>query len=173
MRDRYAPTTLAAAALLALTTLPATADAPPSPYQPLAFLVGHCWNGTFPDGRGSDQHCFSWIYGGKFVRDEHVAHHGAGRPDDYGESIYLWDASSGKLEYLYIESAGGYSRGTVSAEPGALVFPAATYTEAGQLQHYRSRWQRSGSEAYDVITEFQSGERWVPGFTVHMQQVRQ
>jgi len=33
------------------------------------------------------EHCFSWIYGGKFVRDEHVVHRGAGRPDDFGESI--------------------------------------------------------------------------------------
>jgi hypothetical protein len=167
------PATAAVATVLLAATLPAAADAAPSPYQPLAFLVGHCWKGTFPDGKGSDVHCFSWIYGGKFVRDEHVVHHGADRPDDYGESIYVWDAAGAKLEYLYIESAGGYSRGTVSQEPGALVFPPATYTEAGQSQHYRSRWQRSGSDAYDVITEFQAGDRWVPGFTVHMQQVRQ
>lgn len=173
MRSVHAPTALPAAALLALTTLPAAAAAPPSPYQPLAFLVGHCWKGTFPDGTVTDEHCFSWIYGGKFVRDEHVVHRGAGKPDDYGESIYLFDASSGKLQYLYIESAGGYSRGTIAAEPGALVFPPATYSEAGQTQTYRSRWQRSGSDAYDVVTELQAGDRWVPGFTVHMSQVRQ
>lgn len=177
MRRRYTLTagalTAGAAALLTLTTLPSAAEVPVGPYQPLAFLVGHCWKGTFPDSKASDEHCFSWIYGGKFVRDEHVVHRGSGQPDDYGESIYFWDPAGGKLEYLYIESAGGYSRGTVSEEPGALVFPPATYTEGRQSQHYRSRWQRSGSDAYDVVTEFQSGDRWVPGFTVHMQQVRQ
>jgi hypothetical protein len=172
MRRLHAPTASAAAALLSLTALPAPAAAP-SPYQPLAFLVGHCWKGTFPDGAVTDEHCFSWIYGGKFVRDEHIVHRGQGKPDGYGESIYLWDESSSKLEYLYIESAGGYSRGTVSEEPGALVFPPATYVESGESQTYRSRWQRSGSDAYDVVTEFQAGDRWVPGFSLHMQQVRQ
>jgi hypothetical protein len=161
-----------AGTVLALTGARAAPEGTAAPYQPLAFLVGHCWKGTFPDGQVTDQHCFSWIYGGRFVRDEHVVHRGAGQPDAFGESIYLWDAPSGKLEYLYIESAGGYSRGTVSAEGDALVFPPAAYTEAGHTQTYRSRWQRSGSDAYDVVTEFEVNERWTPGFILHMTQVR-
>jgi hypothetical protein len=140
-------------------------------YEPLAFLVGHCWKGTFPDGKVTDEHCFSWIYGGKFIRDEHVVHNGAGRPDGFGESIYVWDAPTGQLQYLYIESAGGFSRGTVSSEADALVFPAATYSEKGEVQTYRSRWKRVGDDAYDVVTEFRHGDRWVPGFTIHMQKV--
>lgn len=148
-----------------------SAGAEPAGYGPLAFLVGHCWKGTFPDGKVTDEHCFSWIYGGKFVRDEHVVHKGAGRPDGFGESIYVWDAASGELQYLYIESAGGFSRGTVSSEKDALVFPAATYSEKGQVQTYRSRWRRAGTDAYDVVTEFRDGDRWVPGFTIRMQRV--
>ena len=35
---------------------------------------------------------------------------------------------------------------------------------------YRSRWQRSGAHAYDVITEFQVKGTWAPGFTLHMRQ---
>jgi hypothetical protein len=165
--------TACVAVLLTLALMPAAAGTPPDPYQPLAFLVGHCWRGAFPDGKVTDEHCFSWIYGGKFVRDEHVVRRGPGQPDAFGESIYVWDASAGRLEYLYIESAGGYSRGTVSGEHDVLVFPPATFTEGGQTQTYRSRWQRAGSDAYDVVTEFQVAERWVPAFTVHMQQVRQ
>jgi hypothetical protein len=140
-------------------------------YQPLAFLVGHCWKGTFPGSSVSDEHCFSWIYGGRFVRDEHVLHRGAGQADAFGESIYLYDGLSGQLQYLYIESAGGYSRGTVSGEGAALVFPSTTYTEDGHTRTYRSRWVRTASDAYEVVTEFQDNDRWVPGFTVHMQQV--
>jgi hypothetical protein len=41
---------------------------------------------------------------------------------------------------------------SASEEPGALVFPPATYTEAGHSQQYCSRWQRSGNDAYDAIT---------------------
>jgi hypothetical protein len=159
------------AVLLAGLAMPAPAQAPPAPYQPLAFLVGHCWKGTFPDGKATDQHCFSWIYGGKFVRDEHVVHRGDGHPDGLGESIYVWDAASQQLQYLYIESAGGFSRGTVSGEGDALVFPPATYLEKGETQTYRSRWQPAGQDAYDVVTEFQVKDRWVPGFKVHMEKV--
>ena len=162
--------TAAAAIVLAGMSMSAPALAPPSPYQPLAFLVGHCWKGTFPDGKATDEHCFSWIYGGKFVRDEHVVH-GEGHPDGFGESIYVWDAASRQLQYLYIESAGGFSRGTVSGEGDALVFPPSSYLEKGQTQTYRSRWQPAGQEAYDVVTEFQVQERWVPGFKLHMQKV--
>jgi hypothetical protein len=151
----------------------AAAAGPATGYEPLAFLIGHCWKGTSANGTVSDEHCFSWIYGGKFVRDEHVVHRADGQPDAFGESIYVWDSQSSQLQYLYIESAGGYSRGTVTGgEPGTLVFPPTTYTEKGQAQTYRSRWQRVGSDAYDVVTEFRDGDRWVPGFTLHMQKVK-
>ena len=158
-------------AAAAAETAGATGNAAATAFAPLAFLVGHCWKGTFPDGKVTDEHCFSWIYGGKFVRDEHVVHKGAGQPDGFGESIYMWDSPTGQLQYLYIESAGGFSRGSVSSEDNALVFPAATYTENGQVQTYRSRWRRVGGDAYDVVTEFRDGDRWVPGFTIHMQKV--
>jgi len=162
-------------ALVCAVPLCATAAGPaaaPSPYQPLAFLVGHCWQGSFPNGHATDMHCFSWVYGGKFVRDEHVVHRGGGRADDFGESIYVWDAAARELQYLYIESAGGYSRGTVAAEADALVFPPTHYREGAEEQVYRSRWQRAGDDAYDVTTEFLVDGRWQPGFTLHMQQVK-
>jgi hypothetical protein len=150
----------------------ACAETPaPSPYQPLAFLVGHCWRGSFPGGQVSDEHCFSWIYDGKFVRDQHVVRHADGKPDDLGESIYVWDASAAQLQYLYIESDGGFSRGNLSAEGETLVFPPTRYAEHGQEQTYRSRWQRSGPAAYDVVTEFQVNGQWQPGFSVHMQRL--
>jgi hypothetical protein len=162
-----------ATAWLTLVLLPAVAGAEScaSPYQALSFLIGHCWKGTFPGSEVTDEHCFSYIYGGKFVRDEHVVH-GPKQPDAFGESIYLWNDAERSLEYLYIESAGGFSRGTVVREGDALVFPATRYREKGKEQVYRSRWQRTGTDGYDVVTEFQAGERWVPGFTIRMQQVR-
>ena len=153
----------------ATTAAPAATPAPPEAYAPLAFLVGHCWKGTFPGGSVTDEHCFSWIYGGRFVRDRHVLHRGGGRPEDRGESIYLWDAGTKELQYLYIESGGGFMRGTVTPTADALVFPAARYSEGGQEQMVRSRWQRSGGDAYEVATEFQVKGQWQTGFSVHMQ----
>lgn len=159
-------------AALALTAAAAAAGAPPaSPYEPLAFLVGHCWKGSFPGSTVTDEHCFSFIYGEKFVRDRHVVHHGGGKPDDLGESIYLWDAAAQELQYLYIESAGGFSRGAVKSEDGALVFAPAHYTENGEEQVYRSRWRRVGPEGYEVLTEFEVKGTWTPRLRVQMQQV--
>jgi len=158
-------------AVAALAALGVRAAAEPAPYEPLAFLVGHCWKGSFPGGAATDEHCFSWIYGGKFVRDEHVVHRD-GKPDEFGESIYVWDGAARQLQYLYIESAGGFSRGTVASEGDALVFPPTRYVEKGAEQTYRSRWRHVAADAYEVVTEFQVRDGWVPGFTLHMQQVR-
>jgi hypothetical protein len=156
--------------LLLLPWIPsfAAADALPA-YQPLEFLAGHCWKGSFPGGR-TDEHCFSWIYEGKFLRDLHTLR-SDGHPDAWGESIYFWNSPAKQIEYLYIESGGGFSRGEVSADKDALVFPDTSYVESGKTQVYRSRWQRRGESAYDVVTEFRTADGWVSGFKVRMEQV--
>lgn len=146
------------------------ACAQPDPaYQPLAFLAEHCWKGTFPGGKVTDEHCFNWVYGGKFLRDRHTVR-SEGKPDANGESIYFWDSAAKQLEYLYIESDGGFSRGPVAVDGESLVFPDTTFVEKGKTMVYRSRWQRNGADAYDVLTEFKSADKWVPGFKVHMEQ---
>jgi len=156
-----------AAAIAAFSTQCAAADAP-SPYAPLAFLAGYCWQGELPGGKKDiDTHCFSWIYGDKFVRDVHTVR-GEGHKDYVGESIYYWDSVAKKLQYLYVENAGGSSKGDVEASDTALVFPPSTYQEGGQTQTYRSRWTHSRADAYDVVTEFRKADAWAPGWTVHM-----
>jgi hypothetical protein len=156
---------------LLLTTANAASASEAAVYAPLAFLIGHCWKGTFPDSSVTDQHCFSWVYGDKFVRDQHVVHAGGGKPDALGETIYLWDGASRQLQYLYIESAGGFARGTVSTEGETLVFPATTFEEKGKQQTFRSRWQRNSADDYDVKTQFLQKGHWAEGFSLHMQRV--
>ena len=116
----------------------------------------------------TDEHCFSWMYGGKFLRDVHTLR-GEGRPDAQGESTYFWNSSTNQIEYLYIESDGGFSRVVF---PGVFPQPGddTNFVENGRTQVYRSRWQRSGENAYDVLTEFQGKDGWMPGFQVHMEQ---
>jgi hypothetical protein len=156
--------------LLVLPLAVSASEVPPSPYAPLAFLAGSCWQGTLPGGKEVDTHCFSWIYDGKFLRDRHTVH-GAGHEDYLGESIYFWDAAAKGLQYLYIESAGGSNLGSVEASGDTLVFPDTSYQEGGHTQVYRSRWQHSGTDAYDVITEFKKKDLWVPGFSAHMERI--
>jgi hypothetical protein len=154
---------------LLLFPLAASAEAN-TEYRPLAFLAGHCWKGSFPDGKQTDEHCFKWVYDGKFLRDEHTVH-GTGHPDYLGETIYLWNSQARKIEYLYVENQGGFSRGAVATDAEGLVFPPTNYIENGQSRTYRSRWQRSGDNAYDVLTEFRSKGNWKPGFKIHMEKV--
>jgi hypothetical protein len=157
-------------ALMALIPCVAAAAVRPE-YQPMVFLVDHCWKGEFPGGQKvTDEHCFSWIYDGKFLRDLHTVRT-PGKPDAFGETIYFWDSSDKRLEYLYMESDGGMSRGPVSTAEGSLVFPDTNFVQDGKTQVYRSRWQPSGEKAYEVLTEFKGKERWVLGFKVHMEQV--
>jgi hypothetical protein len=52
------------------------------------------------------------------------------------------------------------------------VFPDTTFIQDGKTQVYRSRWQPSGANAYDVLTEFKVNDGWVPGFKVHMEMNR-
>lgn len=160
-------------ALAAMLTAAAAADTPPAAagYEPLAFLVGHCWSGAATGSKVSDEHCFSWVYGGKFVRDVHVLTGAGGEVTGRGESVCVWNSTTRQLEYLYIESDGGFSRGALTAEGTTLVFPPTHYVEDGKEQVYRSRWERAGEDAYDVVTEFQGKGGWVPGFRVHMQKV--
>jgi hypothetical protein len=171
MRVLYTRMVLSASALMISAT--GLAEVKPSEhYAPLSFLVGHCWRGTFPDGQTTDEHCFTWIYDGQFVRDRHVLHTAAGAVDGAGESVYLWDAKTGQLQYLYIENEGGYSRGAVSQDGQVLVFPEALFIEGSHEVAVRSRWQRAGADAYDVMTEFRKADGWAPGFKVHMVKVR-
>jgi hypothetical protein len=145
--------------------------APREEYQPLAFLAGQCWKGQFPGvEKITDEHCFTWIYGGQFLRDRHTVRT-PGKPDAEGESIYFWDSKARRLEYLYIESDGGVSRGPVSVETADLVFPDTEFVQDGKAQVYRSRWQPDGANAYQVLTEFKGKDGWVPGFRVHMDRV--
>jgi|ERR1700733_281298 len=160
---------LLAFVLLSFGTAAAAAE-PPSVYQPLAFLAGHCWRGTFPDGKRTDEHCFSWIYGGKFLRDQHTVHN-PGQPDYLGETIYFWNSSQHRIEYLYIENDGGFSMGAMSTDKDELIFAPANHITDGATQSYRSRWKRSGDSGYEVITEFRSADGWVPRFKVHMEEL--
>ncbi|MFA5939759.1 MAG: hypothetical protein WC809_10435 [Sinimarinibacterium sp.] len=152
-----------------LLLLPFAASAEPAPhFQPQAFLAGHCWKGSFPDGKRADEHCFEWVYGGKFLRDRHVVSGGS-----YGgETIYFWDADAKAVHYLYFNTDGGVSHGSVTArEDGALLFPEEHYRKKDVEEIYRSSWRRDGDDAYLVLAEFQTPEGWKEAW--HMRMLRQ
>jgi hypothetical protein len=145
----------------AVTFLPCASAraAPAPPLQPMAFLAGHCWKGTFADGRRTDEHCFAWLLDGQALRDTHIVRT-PGKPDYVGDTTYFVDPATKRVNYLYVENQGGVSRGAMAAEPGALVFPDAVYVDADGPMTYRARWTSKGDDAYEVLNEAKDGDGW-------------
>ena len=152
-------------AALALTPLAGAAAAaePADLLKPMAFLAGHCWKGAFADGKTTDEHCFAWMYGGRVLRDTHVVR-APGKPDGIGESTYYVDSAGNRLEFLYIENGGGFSRGTVESLPEALLFPDTQYISDGEALVYRARWTRKDEKSYEAWSEAQTPDGWATMF---------
>ena len=151
-----------------LLSLPAAAEIPSDPYASLAYLAGHCWAGTMRGGKDVDTHCFTWVYDRKFLRDQHVVK-GDGHADYVGETLYYFDSADKKLKYLYIENKRGSGAGAVAFADDALVFPPTEFQADGKTQVYRSRWTKSGDDAYEVVTEFKQADGWGGGWNVRME----
>jgi hypothetical protein len=156
---------LVPAALIA-SAMNTFADAPANPLQPMAFLAGHCYKGTVR-GNDMDEHCFTWMYGGKALRDVHTVKT-PGQPDYVGETTYYYDSAAKTVEYLYIENAGGVMRGTMEPAEGAIVFPATTYVAGGQSMTLRVRWTLNGTDSYEAWSEAKDGDKWVTMFKAKM-----
>jgi hypothetical protein len=146
-------------AALALACTAAAQAAPAEALEPMAFLAGHCWKGPLGDGKGSDEHCFAWLHGGQALRDTHTVRV-PGKPDALGETTYYVDTALRRVEFLYLESGGGLSRGAVEATPDGLAFTDARYVEAGDTLFYRARWTRQGDAAYEAWAEAQTPTGW-------------
>lgn len=148
--------------LLAALGTPAFALAAPDPaLEPLAFLAGHCWQGALPGTSDIDQHCFTWLYDGKYLRDRHQVRRGD-KVVYEGESTYYWNSVAKQVEYFYVTAAGGHSQGKMALEGGALEFPETSLVTGGKEYGVRSRWTRAGDNGYDVLREYKSGDAWVP-----------
>ena len=138
------------------------ADTPP-PLAPLSFWAGHCFKGAFPDGKQTDEHCFTWVFEGSVLRDRHVVRN-PGRPDYIGETVYFWDPDAKKIAFFYYENAGGISTGTVDPTADGMVVPSARYSAPGEAMTYRVRWTKQGGDAYEAFSEAQNGDKWVTMF---------
>jgi len=140
-----------------------SASAADGPLAPISFWAGHCFKGTFADGKQTDQHCFTWVYEGKVLRDRHVVNN-PGKPDYIGETVYYWDPEANKIAFLYYENAGGISRGTAEPSADGMIFPATKYAAPGEAMTYRVKWTRQGDQAYEAWSEAQAGDKWVTMF---------
>ncbi len=139
------------ALLIAAATAATVVQEPPAlrqGFEPLAFLVGHCWRGAFEGGE-QDMHCFERVYDGQHIRDRHEVT--GGRGVYRGETIYSADAS-GAVSYTYWNSRGGVSRGTMRPEPERLNFGDESYRGPdGRQISISTYWRRVGNDAYEAV----------------------
>jgi hypothetical protein len=160
---------LALLATIVVAPPSAAQTAPSSNFAPLEFAVGHCWIGTFPNGKQTDEHCFEWMYDRKFIRDRHVvrAAESPGPALYEGETIYAWDAKTKRIGFTYYNVAGDVMNGLVDAGPEGIVFPQ-TYETAGRVRELKSTWTRSSADAYRVVVTEKSGETWKELWTMEL-----
>jgi hypothetical protein len=145
------------AAVVIGSEVPISSTAQTSPgdsqLQPLSFLAGSCWKGTFTGRAVTDEHCFQWVYDGRFLRDRHVVR-GDSVPYE-GETTYAWDRTQKQIVYWYIALPGFYSHGNVEPSGEALIFHDNLATTTPR--QLRTRWTRSAPDAYTVRVEEISG----------------
>lgn len=127
-------------------------------FQGLNQLVGHCWQATFPDGKKVDTHCFSKVYDGAFIRDEHVVC--GDKEPYYGETWYVKDANTGAITYRYYNSLGGVSDGSVESVGNELHFPNESYENKGQQIVYRTRWSLNKDEYQSNMWQQNQDKSW-------------
>lgn len=118
-------------------------------FGPMAFLVGHCWEGKFESGE-TDTHCFEAVYDGQHVRDRHQVTGGKGVYR--GETIYSREGQA--VSYTYWNSLGGVSRGSMKGEGNRLDFGVEHHRTAdGRDIAISTYWQRKGDDNYEAVTE--------------------
>ena len=87
--------------------------------EPLAFLVGHCWQGTFEPSGERDTHCFETVYDGQHVRDRHEVTGGSAAYS--GETFYSAEGDRRSRLHLFQLAGRGQPRHD-ARPPGRLDF---------------------------------------------------
>jgi hypothetical protein len=121
--------------------------------EPLRFLLGHCWRGEMKGGTQQDVHCFEPVFEGQHVRDRHEVSVGSGSPTYRGETLYSWDGGAGRVAYVYWNSLGGVSRGTMVPAPGRLDFGSEVYKDPeGREIAISTQWRIVDERTYETVT---------------------
>ena len=108
----------------------------------------------FPDGRQTDTHCFSPIYG-DFLQDRHVVE---GGPTPYsGDTLYRYHVMARSIGFVYTPRTGRAAPAG-RADRDGMTFPEETHRSPdGSEMTIRSAWTRDGADAYLVVSESAAG----------------
>jgi hypothetical protein len=152
-----------AVSLLALLlTSAAHAQAPADPLTQFAWLkdlAGHCWSGTYPDGKVSDTQCYSVQFDRLLRGTIKVTGTVGNQPINFeGDSVYAWNAKANRVQYTLWARDGSYGTGEMYAEGEYLIFPPVA--TADSRHEMRAVWARIDADSFMVTREQRQDGVW-------------
>lgn len=138
-------------------------------FQALKPLVGQSFKADFPQGGMSDEHIYSAVFDGKFIRDVHYVRNQEGKVVYEGETIFARDPENDTVVWWYWNSTGGYLTGTVVLEDGKLLVVGDNHGPENQTQKVRSYLSQIQAKGYQTTAYFWKDEAWVEQWTMKFQ----
>ncbi len=143
-----------------------TSNDPLAPFGWFKDMAGHCWSGTYPDGKTSDTQCYS-VQFGRLLRGtiKLSGVHGSQAVDNFeGDSVYAWNPKANRAQYTFWASDGTYGTGEMYREGERLIFPPTGNADSPAA--VRSVWHRVDADSFVVTREKRQGETWSKVFEV-------
>ena len=134
--------------------------------RPMQFLTGRTWRGTFAASTKErplhDVLSAEQILNDKAVRLLHSINDGV-----YGgETLVTWDADAKNLVYVYITSAGFYSRGVITSTDDGYVASETVIGNANGTTRVEATTRRIDDGRFVVTSRYLTNDEWVPGHEV-------
>jgi hypothetical protein len=130
-------------------------------------LIGKNLVATITGTEMTDTQEFSWVYGGKFVRNIHYIQGPTGDRFYEGETMFGVDPESGEIVWWYWNSSGGYITGTwVEESEGTFVFEGKNHSnDPNQPKRTRGVAQNISAEGFTMTQYFWQNDTWVKRLT--------
>jgi hypothetical protein len=134
--------------------------------EPLRAFIGKTWKGHFkestPEKPQVDIARWERALNGKAIRVLHSINDGV-----YGgESLIFWDAKKKSLVFFYFTTAGFYTTGTMTAEPGKLTGREVVTGEAEGVTEVKSVVELRPDGSMVSKAEFLKGGKWEPAHEI-------
>ena len=156
--DRPSPRSFALLPLFVLGPCLGAEPALDARFEPIAFLVGHCWRAPFPDGKQQDLQCFEPLYDGKLISNTHVVQ--GSDPVYEGMSVFSWDDEHDRVRFHYFTSTGAVSEGYFRKTDAGYVIPEKHVGRDGKVTELENLYQRDGEYAYRVVSREKTAKGW-------------
>lgn len=130
-------------------------------------LVGKKLVSAIPGTEMQDTQEFSWIFGGKFLRNYHFVSNANGDKFYEGETIMAVEPATGKVKWWYFNSGGGYIIGTMELQDdGSYYLDGHNQSnDPTQPKETRAHIKNISEAGFQMTQIFKREGKWVEGVT--------